>query len=258
MFLAKKILSLLIMPLPLVLLVGFAGLGLLWFSRRQHAGKALVALALLLLAAASSPWVANRLIASLERRYPPILGRQPNIASIVVLGGGHVSEPGKPGNRRLTNASLTRLVEGVRLHRLHPGSRLVLSGGPVFDARPEAVTLQAMAITLGVPAREIVLEDASRDTAEQAELLRPQLRGKRFLLVTSAAHLPRAMALFEAQDLRPIAAPTDYRMKSDSQQGPGASFPGASSLGRTESALHEYLGLAWFRLSSLLRGMLPA
>ena len=80
MFLAKKIVTLLIMPLPLLLLLALAGLMLLWFSRRQHTGKALVGLAIFLLAAASSPWVANHFLGPLERRYPPILTRQAAIA----------------------------------------------------------------------------------------------------------------------------------------------------------------------------------
>ncbi len=248
MFVAKKIITLLLMPLPLLLFLGLAGLLLLWFSRRQHTGKALVGLALLLLAVASSPWVANRLLGPLERHYPPILTRQPTTEYIVVLGGGHVSEQGLPAVSRLNGSSLARLVEGIRLYRLHPGSKLLLSGGPVFDPKPEAATMQAVALALGVPAHDITIEVASRDTAEQAKHLAPLLGDKRFLLVTSASHLPRAMALFRQQHLSPIAAPTDYQVKHGQQHGPGRYFPGASSLRKSEIALHEHLGLAWLRL----------
>ncbi|MEW6593315.1 MAG: envelope biogenesis factor ElyC [Thermodesulfobacteriota bacterium] len=252
MFVAKKIITLLLMPLPLCLILGLAGLALLWFSRRQHAGKALVAAALFLLLGASSPWVANRLVGSLERHHPPILTRQPGVKYIVVLGGGHVSEQGLPPTSRLTGSSLARLVEGIRLHRLHPGSKMLLSGGPVFDPVAEAVTMRAVALGLGVPARDIVIEDASRDTAEQAAQLAPLLRNTPFLLVTSASHLPRAMALFRGQGLTPTAAPTDYRVKHGERSGPGHYFPSAGSLGRTGSATHEYLGLAWSKVRSLL------
>lgn len=255
MFLAKKIITLLFMPLSLSLFLGITGLILLWFSRRQHAGKALVALMLLLLTAASSPWVATRLLTPLERQYPPILTRQPHIAYVVVLGGGHVSEQGLPATSRLAGASLARLVEGIRLHRLHPGSRLLLSGGAVFDPVAEATTMQAVALMLGVPAHTITIEKKSRDTAEQAKVLAPLLRDKHFLLVTSASHLPRAMALFQGQGLTPFAAPTDYRVKRGKQSGPGGYFPSTGSLRLTENALREYLGLAWFRLRTQLKGI---
>ncbi len=245
MFLAKKIVTLLIMPLPLLLLLALAGLMLLWFSRRQHTGKALVGLAIFLLAAASSPWVANHFLGPLERQYPPILTRQPAIAYIVVLGGDQVAEEGLPATSQLGSASLARLIEGIRLYRLHPGSRLVFSGGAVFSPKAEAATMQAAALELGVAAQTITIEDTSLDTAEEATNLAPLLRGKRFLLVTSAAHLPRAMALFRRQGLTPIAAPTDYRVKYGPQHGPGSYLPGAISLRKTETALHEYLGLAW-------------
>lgn len=254
MFLAKKIITLLLMPLPLLLLLGLTGLCLLWFSRRQHAGKALVALMLLLLAVASSPWVANRLVGSLERRFPPLLVRQPGITHVVVLGGGHVSERGLPANSQLTGASLARLTEGIRLHRLHPGSKLLLSGGPVFDPVAEASTMRNVAMDLGVPSQHLVIEDTSRDTAEQAERLAPLLRGKRFLLVTSAAHMPRSMELFRGHGLTPTAAPTDYRVKHGEYSGPKRYFPSAGSLGRVENALHEYLGLAWIKVRSLFPG----
>lgn len=254
MFLAKKIITMFVMPLPLLLLIGLAGLILLWFSRRQHTGKALVALMLLLLSAASSPWVANRLITPLERQYPPIITRQPNIAYVVVLGGGQVTEPGLPATSQLNNASLARLVEGIRLQRSHPGSKLLLAGGPVFDAKAEAFTMRAVAMELGMDAKVITIEETSRDTAEQAVNLAPLLRGKQFLLVTSAIHLPRAMALFRAQRLNPIAAPTAYRIRHGQQNGPDGYFPGAAHLRKTETALHEYLGLTWIKLRSQLTG----
>lgn len=254
MFVAKKIITLLLMPLPLLLLMGMIGLLLLWFSRRQHAGKALVGLAIILLAVASSPWAASRLLAPLERQFPPILARQPATEYIVVLGGGHVSEQGLPVSSRLNSASLARIAEGIRLYRLHPGSRLLLSGGPVFDPEAEAATMQAAALILGgVPAQDITQEGTSRDTAEQAHLLAPLLKGKRFLLVTSAAHLPRAMALFRQQGLAPVAAPTDYQVKRGQLHGPGRYFPGAAALRKTEIALHEYLGLAWIRARTQLK-----
>jgi uncharacterized SAM-binding protein YcdF (DUF218 family) len=68
---------------------------------------------------------------------------------------------------------------------------------------------------------------------------------ERFILVTSAAHMPRSMALFRKRGLEPIPAPADFRAPETQSSGPSRFFPGAGALGQTQTALHEYLGLAW-------------
>jgi uncharacterized SAM-binding protein YcdF (DUF218 family) len=89
------------------------------------------------------------------------------------------------------------------------------------------------------------LDPDSLDTADQAELIAKMLGREKFILVTSAAHMPRSMALFKRRGMQPIAAPTDFRASTTPSSDPTRFFPGATSLGQTQTALHEYLGLAW-------------
>jgi uncharacterized SAM-binding protein YcdF (DUF218 family) len=163
----------------------------------------------------------------------------------VVLGGGHVSDPRLPANSQISAAALGRLVEGVRLYKALPGSKLLLSGGVVFDPVPEAEVMAQVAVVLGVKPHDIRLESNSRDTAEEAEMIAKMIGKEKFILVTSAAHMPRSMALFRRRGLEPIPAPADFRAPEPRSSSPSRFFPGAGFLGQTQTAVHEYVGLAW-------------
>lgn len=258
MFLAKKLFTALLMPLPFSLLLACCGLMLLGFTKRQRLGKLLVLGGIGIIFLASLPPVAEKLLTPLENRYQPHFTvsheakkQKPLVHYVVVLGGGHVSDPLLPPTSQLHSSSLARLIEGIRLYRMQPGSKLVFSGGRVFDREAEAVTMQQAALSLGVPPQDILLEADSHDTAEQAVRLTPLLTGRSFLLVTSASHLPRAMALFERQGLHPFAAPANHYIKTRETPAPDRYFPGGSSLRQTEIAIHEYLGLLWTKTTTL-------
>ena len=98
-------------------------------------------------------------------------------------------------------------MEGIRLHRLLPGSKIVLTGGIGFDGPPEATTLSRVAEELGVAKSDMVLEVESRDTKDHPLYVRHIVKEEPFILVTSAFHMPRAMRLFVKQGLAPIPAP---------------------------------------------------
>jgi len=257
MFWFKKIVSQFLFPMPVSLFIALLGVGLLWFSKRQRAGRVLATLGLLLVLALSYGAVSSRILAPLETAYPSYdsayaHGDQPPPAYIVVLGGGHTTDPRLPANAQLSSASLARLVEGIRLQRLHPGSVLVLAGGTVFDPVPEAQTMARVAEALGVDMGQVVLESNSRDTEDQVRLIHALVDDAPFVLVTSAAHMPRAMALFEADGLTPYAAPTDHQVKGSQGASPTQFFPSAWEFLKAERAAYEYLGTLW----SWLRGKL--
>jgi uncharacterized SAM-binding protein YcdF (DUF218 family) len=254
MFLVKKIVALFFYPLGLCLGILSLGLFCLWATRRRRLGRVLVTLGTVLLLLFSTSLVSSWLLVPLEQRYPALL--HPEAVSwgpkdstspkwIVVLGGGHVSDPSLPANSQINAAALGRVVEGVRLHKVIPGSKLLLSGGAVFDPVPEAEVMARVAGLLGVKPQDIVLESDSRDTAEEAEIIAKMIGRENFFLVTSAAHMPRSMALFARRGLQPIPAPTDFQVPKTHSSGPGRFFPGVGFLGQSQIALHEYLGLAW-------------
>lgn len=248
MFMLKKIVAHFFSPLSLCIELLLLGLFLLWFTRKQRAGKTIVSLGVILLCLFSYCAVSNIFLRPLEYEYPPLINPAEvhGIKWIVVLGGGHMSDPGIPATSRLSDASMARLVEGIRLYKMLPGSRLVLSGGRVFGLVPEAVIMADVARAIGVNGRDLVLESLSRDTKDEARLIQKIVGRDRFVLVTSAVHMPRSMALFAKRGMHPIPAPTEY-LAAESR-GPAMFFPSADSLEKAERAFHEYLGLAWAKL----------
>ena len=105
--------------------------------------------------------------------------------------------------------------------------------------------MQQVALDLGVPRERVVLESASWDTADQAELLKARLGRDPFYLVTSAGHMPRAMRLFIRAGTRPLAAPTDFQAVWTRPLEIRDFVPSAEALAMTENAFYEYLGLGW-------------
>ncbi len=251
MFLFKKIAGALLAPVPICLELALLGALLLLSPVYRRMGKALLWLAFLLFILFSTNPFPYFLMKPLVTRYPPLLnppGRR--VATIVVLGGDYHPVPGLPITSQLGPGAMGRVSEGVRLQKLLPGSKLVVSGGSVHGyATPQAETMSRFAQLMGVPASAIVMEAKSVDTEEEAQLLAPRLGRQPFILVTSAAHMPRAMMLFLAAGTNPIAAPVGYHGL------PGFFadyFPGAQGLGESEEALHEYQGLAWLKLKELM------
>lgn len=188
---------------------------------------------------------------SLEYRYASLLdvSQFSDIRWVVVLGGGHHSDPGLPVTSQLSESSLSRLVEGIRIHKLLPESRLVLSGGAVFDPMSEAETMARVAEVMGIEGNKAIIEKLSRDTREQVRFIHEIVGDERFILVTSASHMPRSMALFQKLGMKPTPAPTDYWVKKKQRIGPGVFFPNAASLRKMERVFYEYLGLGWAKLS---------
>lgn len=197
----------------------------------------------------------NTLLGILENEYPPLtdLHKLHGVNWIVVLGGGIVSDSRLSANDQISAASLSRLVEGIRIHNNLKGSKLILSGGAVFDPVPEAKILADVALSLGVGEENIVLESVSKDTEDQAQNIQKVAKlheNERFVLVTSASHMPRAVALFKCFGMRPIPAPIDFQVKNQSGINPREFFPSSSGLIKMEHVFHEYLGLAWARLKT--------
>ena len=131
--------------------------------------------------------------------------------------------------------------EGIRLHRMIPGSRLLLSGGAAYDTSTDAAAMSLAAAALGVGPAEMTTESESQDTVDQARLLAPLLRGEKFILVTSASHMPRAMSLFTKMGMRPIPAPTDYLVTPEAPLRPSRIFPSIEALRQSDNAVHEEL-----------------
>lgn len=259
MFLIKKILSQFLMPLPLASILLLLALWWLATSRRRGAPGLAVAIALGLILIGGNGRIADTLLRPLETRYAAYLPDRSGEsdpgttasappAFIVVLGGGHVSDPSVPLSSQVNEAAVIRLVEGIRLQRLYPGSKLIVSGGTVFDPLPSAKLMADLAVELGVARGELIQVDQPLDTAAEAARIAPIVGDAPFLLVTCAAHMPRAMALFERAGTHPIPAPTNHMARLRQGPGLGHYFPSAYSLAKTEKAIHERVGMVWAKL----------
>jgi uncharacterized SAM-binding protein YcdF (DUF218 family) len=256
MFFLKKIVGPFFFPLSLCLEIFLIGLFLLWFTRRKKAGKIFVSAGVTLLILCTYGPVPRLLLQSLESRYPPLLSVKdlPQIRWIVVLGGGHTSDSRMPPNSQLYFPALARLVEAIRLHHSLPGSKLILSGGALYDPVPEAEVLADAALALRVERKNLILESLSRDTEEEALRIKKMVGKDAIVLVTSASHMPRAMGLFRKLGMHPIPAPTDFgiRESSGEEKSPGMFFPGSTNLQHAETVVYECLGLAWAKLRNRL------
>jgi uncharacterized SAM-binding protein YcdF (DUF218 family) len=167
----------------------------------------------------------------------------------VVLGRGfHPPTAGCPLTSQVDAVLMTRLMEAVRVCRLLPESRIIVSlAGEAPVADKERFLEQFAALVALAPDRFEAVSDA-RDTGEEVRAFCSLAPGRQLVLVTSAAHMPRAMSLFRRYGVEPVAAPCGHRVQPPIEaEGFSASalFPSPSALRDADEALHEYLGLAW-------------
>ncbi|NRA14887.1 MAG: envelope biogenesis factor ElyC [Oceanospirillaceae bacterium] len=247
MFIFKKLFAAILMPVPMVLIITVLGLLLLLFSQRQRLGKWLTTGGVLMLVLLSSTPIANLLITPLENHYPAYNLDKGSVKFVIVLGSGHTSDSRVAVTSQIGSASLARLMEGMRIYKANPDAKLIFSGWGGTDPVPNAEVVARVAIALGVPKTDIIKEPRAKDTHDEAEMNKSVVGDAPFALVTSAAHMPRAMALFQKQGLMPVAAPANYLVKNSPGQSPSVKFD-AANLAKSESAIHEYLGLAWAKL----------
>jgi uncharacterized SAM-binding protein YcdF (DUF218 family) len=251
MFFFKKLVGPFLMPVPFCLALLLLGLLLFWFTRRQRAGKWLATLGASALLLLGYGVVSSRLLGSLEWQHAPVTdvsATAGRVRWVVVLGGGSSADARVPAAMRLSEGSLARLVEGVRLQRQLPGSRLLLSGGSVFGSDADAETMRALAVELGVDPAALDLDTFSPDTETQAEVVRARVGAEEFYLVTSASHMRRSLALFRKAGTNPLPAPTHFITQSNRSLSPADFFPSSGGLRRAEAATYEYLGLAWAKV----------
>lgn len=254
-FYLRKLLSVYFLPLPLTMTVILTGLILAWWFRKT--GLIVAMVGWIVLCVLSLTPVSNALTYSLEKHYRPILNVPVNVRYIVVLGGGvRVNPDIGPANTQLASSSLSRLVEGIRLYRLmqrqNQAAKLILSGGSVFQSPHISGIMRNTAVMLGVSRNDLVMERGSKNTYQEAQFLKKILGKKPFLLVTSATHMKRSMALFRAAGTNPIAAPTQYLSHTNDYSAARYLLPRSSALVNDDLSLHEYLGMIWAQANDQL------
>jgi uncharacterized SAM-binding protein YcdF (DUF218 family) len=266
-FYASKILG--FVATPSNFLIGCVVLGavLLW-TRFARSGRWFVAAAGVLLLLFGITPLSKLLILPLDQRFPPWDSAGAPPAGIVVLGGGVVPAFLDRGVHSLLNESAERVTAAVDLARRYPDAKIVLSGGNASilpGARhTEGEATAALLDVLGVPRTRLIIEDRSRSTAENATFTKAVAEvkpGERWLLVTSANHMPRAIGTFRKAGFSVEAFPVD--MKTTGPDDLVRPFRKMSSgLKLTDTAVHEWIGLVGYwlagRTSTLFPGPSPA
>lgn len=195
-----------------------------------------------LLFAASYPPLSAKLTGPLEQQYDSYRSTASPAAYVAVLGNSQVSAKEQPVTSELSPTAVVRLAEGIRIYRLNPGSKLIFTGYHGRESESFADKIKELALALGVPEDDILAFTGPRDTAEEAKLIAGQVAERSLVLVTSAAHMPRAMSLFLQAGLKPIPAPTEHLTKPVRSKW---IYPSAETLMKTQRWLHEQLGLLW-------------
>ncbi len=239
-FLIKKIVSSLLLPPTSLVLLGLIGL---WLANKYpRIGKTLSVLSLGTMLILSLPVTGNALLQSLETAPPITPAQLKQIEAIVILGGGKNNEAPEFDNQDTVNRwTLQRVRYGAYLQQ-QTDKPILVTGGGLFGERPEADAM-AETLTRDFHAKNIWIEDQSKDTAENAAYSAPILKEhgiKRIALISQAWHLPRAVTLFEAQGFTVYPASTGYTHEDD--EPVIRWLPKTSALDKSAIALKEYLG----------------
>lgn len=247
LFILKKTLGGLLLPLPFILLIMAVALVLLWMTRWQKTGKVCFSLSWLLLLLLSLQPVADSLLRPIEAKYPTYEPQlHPPVKFVVVLGGGYTFNPEWAPSSNLISNSLPRVTEAIRIYRANPGAKLILTGGRAMtNPLSSASVAGKVAESLGVPENDILLLDKPKDTQEESQQVKTLIGQQPFVLVTSANHLPRAMIFFQQQGLTPIPAPANQLAINSPLNPWERALPQAQYLSHSERAWYETLGRLW-------------
>lgn len=245
MFELKKVVSSLLMPLPALLIIGLLGLMLIMFTRKQKTGCFVVLFSFIGIFLIAFQPVSSRLLMPLERQYSAFFPVDEPIDYVMVLGSGHVVDDKIPPTSELSRTGLMRLSEGIRILRIYPGAKLILSGYAAGSEVSNARMMAKVALALGVSKSDIILLETAKDTWEEARQAAAFVTNKKLVVVTSASHMKRALNEFHSAGLKPYAAPTNYLAQENISEIWEKYTPKGKYLEQTERYWHETLGQIW-------------
>jgi uncharacterized SAM-binding protein YcdF (DUF218 family) len=257
----SKVVYFVITPSNFFIFAVLAGLLLQAVTRLRRLGFGLAIIGGLGLALGGLSPLSEAVLLPLEQRFPAYPPDGPAPAGIIVLGGGIEAGLSEARDQIVVNDAAERPIYLADLARRFPTARLVFSGGSGYirGGIAEADILSRQADVVGVPRTRLILENRSRNTQENAafsaSLVQPK-PGERWLLVTSAWHMPRAVGCFRQAGFTVDAFPVDYRTRgwSDLTRFNGFASDGLFQL---DLAVKEWIGLAVYRLSGYTPDWLP-
>lgn len=260
-FVLSKTLGALLLPTNFLIGIGFVG-AVLMFTRFASLGRKLVMAAVLLLVICGLSPLGNLLLYPLEQRFPPWDASRGAPDGIIVLGGSIQADLSVAHGTPVVIGAPDRLIAAAALAHRYPNARILFTGGSaklISNEAREADFAGAIFESLGIDKSRLIMERDSRNTLENAlfskALVVPK-EGERWLLVTSASHMPRSVGLFRKAGFAVEPYPVDWRVgqRSDMWNFTNVAIDG---LGRTDLGVREWMGLIAYRATGKIDELLP-
>jgi len=247
----KRFIAQFLMPVPLVIELFLLG----WFVQRltrfKRLGMGIKILSGVLFLTAGSG-LGGFYLHDLERRCPPFDPGAEQVeglrgADIVVLASGYAVQSDLPLRYRANASQQLRLLEGIRIAKQIPDSRLLVSVAGEGTDDDKRAFLNAFVRMHDFPTDRLVMFAGAHDTRDEARLSLERARGPTLIVATSASHIPRAVRIFQKQGASPIPAPCDYQTAEQTRiwRWRALPLPSPSGFTITQTSLYEFLGLIY-------------
>ena len=252
-----------VMALPQNFLIGLSLLGsLLLLTRASRLGRALLVMSAVMLAVCGFSPIGNLLLYPLESRFPAWTPSQVAPDGIIVLGASIDGDISTAHGTPVVTTSADRIIRTAALARKYPNARVVFTGGNpnlISSDAKEADFAAEIFESLGIDKSRLILERRSRNTYENAQFTKALVDpkpGERWLLVTSAFHMPRSIGLFRKAGFAVEPCPVDWRVGTGSDVVAFTDIA-EDGLSRTNVAVREWLGLITYRAAGRIDELLP-
>jgi len=239
----KEVLQYFVLPSNIVLLFFLVGLSLIRVKKRKWSVIFFSVAMITYIIFATGP-LSFWLLKGLEYQYPPLDSAKnyEDATTVVILAAHAENDTNISLSSRVNDAGAFRLIETVGIINKIQHPKIWITGSEEIPELMKEVLVQ-----MGVASDQIFIENQSRDTFESALNLKDWLKGDLFFLVTSAGHMPRAMGVFKKQKLTPIPAPTHFLSRKNYLAI--SYLPSPLHLYYSDLAVHEYLGILWYKMT---------
>lgn len=253
-FTLKRFIAQFLMPIPLVIELFVLGWVLGRFTRFKRTGIVLKGLAGCLFLAFGYG-VGETYLYWIERKYQPFQPSAEQVAAlrgadIIVLAQTFAEKSDLPVRYRGSAGMQLRLLEGIRIAKLIPDSRVLVSMAGEASDNEKAEFLNGFSYLCDLPRSRFVMFTGAKDTSDEAKLSLGLVRTNALVLATSAAHMPRAMSIFRERGLHPIPSPCDYQCIHYEKEWTWTHLPlpSGGSFRRADNAVYEWLGALYERI----------
>jgi len=260
-FVLSKTLGAMVMPTNVLIELGLIG-ALLLLTRFARLGRRLLVASVVLLAVCGITPLGKLLLYPLDSRFPPWDPARGAPDGIIILGGPIDPDVSDAHHTAVTRSGTDRLIAGAALAYRYPNAKIVFSGGSanlISHENKEADYAEEILVSLGIPKSRLIMERQSRNTYENAvfskALVTPK-EGERWLLVTSAYHMPRSVGLFRKAGFAVEPYPVDWRVGDLTDLITFNNFA-LDGLIRTDTAMREWMGLVAYRATGQIDELLP-